>query len=168
MFPLFLMLQAAAAPASPPPAPWTAITRTNPANGTTATSAYAMSRDGSTRLTVRCDTVKEPVVSIQMRTRTPMAAGPDQVVTFTADGSDPIPAAWQFPGVAMLNTNPSAVTGMTAALVKAHKVVVTTGEGPLASSVEFDGPASADGIKAVLAACGYELGVVPPPPAAKK
>ncbi len=164
MFPLILLLQAAATPAPAAPAPWSAVTRTNPADGTKATSAFAMSRDGSARLTVRCDTVKMPVVSIQLRTRTPMPSGPDQAVSVKIDSADPIPAAWQFPGVAMLNTNPATVTSVTSELVNAHKIVITTGEGPMSVSEEFDGPASPDGIKAVLDACGYQLGVVPPAP----
>lgn len=170
MFPLVLLLQAAATPAPPPPAPapWSAVTRTNPADGTKATSAFAMSRDGSARLTVRCDTVKMPVVSIQLRTRAPMAASGDQAVSVKIDSADPIQAAWQFPGVAMLNTSPEIVTSVTAALVNAHSIVVATGPGPLTINEEFDGPASPDGIKAVLDACGYQIGVVPPAPDDKK
>ena len=172
MLPLIILLQAAATavPATPtsPPAPWTAITRTNPANGATSVSAYAMARDGNARMTVRCDTVGEHVVSVQVRTKAPMAAGEEQPVTVRYDEATPISAYWQFPGVAMLNSNPTTVTNLTSGLVGSHTVTVSTGEGPTAMTEIFDGPASADGIKAVLGACGYQLGVVPAPPPAPK
>lgn len=172
MLPMILLLQAAtAAPATTPPAPpppWTAVSRTDPKSGATSTSAYANSKDNGARLTVRCDTVAEHVVSIQLRTRAPMAAAADQMVSVSIDGGDPIAAMWQFPGVAMLNSNPATITAVTTALAKAHSVRVTWGEGPTALAQEFDGPTSPDGINTVLNACGYQMGVVPPDPTAKK
>jgi hypothetical protein len=166
MLPLILLLQAAAAPAAP--APWTAIERPVPDSDVKAMVAYATSRDSSARMTVRCDRVKVPVVSIQIRTRTPMAAAADGAVAVTFDTAEPITAMWEFPGMAMLTSDPATVTAVTSGLVKARTVSVATGEGPTLLTEEFEGPASGDGIKAVLAACGYQLGVVPMPTTDKK
>jgi hypothetical protein len=153
---------------SAPPAPWTAIDKTDPTTGKKAMAAYANAKDGSARMTVRCDTAVEPVVSIQVRTRMPLDAAEDHPVAVKFDGADPITANWEFPGKAMLTSNPATVTSLISGLVKAQTVSITSGTGPSMVTTVFDGPSSPDGIKAVLAACGYEIGVVPPPPAKGK
>lgn len=168
MLPLILLLQAASAPTPPAPAPWTAVERPVAGSDVKAMVAFATARDASARMTVRCDRVKEPVVSIQIRTRVPMEAAPDRTVAVKFDTAEPIMATWQFPGVAMLTSDPAIVTAVTSGLVNAHTVSVATGEGPTLMTAEFEGPASGDGIKAVLAACGYQLGVVPTPAPEKK
>lgn len=164
MIPLFLLLQAA--PAAP--TPWTAVSKTDAASGKTAVSARALSKDGQAMMSVRCDTAVEPVVSIQVRSRTPLATGPDQQVLVRFDAGQPVTSNWQFPGGAMLTSSPQIVTALTTQLVKAHLVEIVAGEGPLSVTYAWDGPGSADGIAAVLTACGYELGKVPTPVEKKK
>ena len=160
MIGLFFLLQAATAM----PAPWAPVSRTDPATGKTAVSARAMSRDGNAMMTVRCDTSVMPVVSVQVRARTPIDAGDDQPVDIQFDNGAPISARWQFPGGAMLTSNPEVVTALTTGMVHAKAIILATGAGPTAINERWDAPASEDGIKAVLAGCGYELGTVPPPP----
>lgn len=165
MLPLFLLLQAAAAPApATAPAPWTLQTRTDPASGATATFAAARSRDGKARLVVRCDRVGEPAVSVQFQTREPaLGAADDHLVSLAADGAAPIDAVWRFPGNAALIAEPEAVTRLAVAIAAAREVSVTTTDGASPLLAIFDGPAGTSAVGQVLAACGYTLGVVPPP-----
>ncbi|MBX9729809.1 MAG: hypothetical protein K2X59_00635 [Sphingomonas sp.] len=166
---LFALLQSTAPAAPPPPPPWTAVTRTDATTGATSTSALAYTADRSARLVVRCDRVGEPVVSIQMRTRAGLAASDDHLVSVSVDGAAPIDLPWEFPGAATMNRGTVAVTQLTEAMSKAKSITVTTKDGEQIVSATFVGPGTATGIKDVLAACGYELGVVPQPakPAAK-
>ncbi|OYY76177.1 MAG: hypothetical protein B7Y43_16480 [Sphingomonas sp. 28-62-20] len=162
---LFALLQSTALTAPPPPPapPWTAVTRTDATTGATSTSALAYSADRNARLVVRCDRVGEPVVSIQMRTRAGLAASGDHLVSVSVDGAAPIDLPWEFPGSATMNRGTVAVTKLTEAMSKAMSITVSTKDGEQTVSATFVGPGTGTGIKDVLAACGYELGVVPQP-----
>ena|SRR5882757_3963813 len=164
---LFLLLQAAAAPA--PTAPWAPVTKTDAATGASSMSSYALSRDGNARLTVRCDRAAEPVVSVQLRTRQPLAAGADRPVSVTVDGGAPIAGNWEFPGAATFVRDGATVTQLTVALGSAHEIKVrTTDASNAVVEAVFDGPGNPASITQVVEACGYSFGVVPPPVKAAK
>lgn len=162
---LLALLQTAAPPAppAPPPLPWTPVTRTDAASGQVSVSAATVTADRSARLVVRCDRAAEPVVSIQMRTKAGLAAAPDHVVSVSVDGGAPIEVVWEFPGIATMNREVGAITRLTLAMSAARSITVTTLDGTTPVSFSFAGPGSGSGIKDVLTACGYELGVVPAP-----
>ena len=164
---LFLLQAAAVAPA--PNAPWTAQTRTDAA-GRVSTSAFVLSGNGDARLMVRCDRAGDPGVSLILRTRTkPLDAGDNHVVTVTVDGGKPIDAVWQFPAGAALLSEPEAVTALTTAIDGGASVRLDTDDGGSHVVATFPGAKGHSGVRDVLAACGYALGVVPAPvkPAAK-
>lgn len=167
---VFALLQSTA-PAAPAPPPWTAVSRTDATTGATATSAAAFADDRSGRLVVRCDKAVEPVVSVQLRTKAGLAAADDHIVSISVDGGTPIALPWEFPGVAAMNRVVTDVTQLTLAMSSAKQITATTTDGTTPVTLSFVGPGSGTGIKDVLAACGYQLGVVPtpvaPPPPAK-
>lgn len=158
-----LMLQAASATA-----PWSPLTRRDASSGASSVSAGATSRDGTARLTVRCDNNgTDPVVSVQYITRTPLGATDDRPVSVTVDGKAPIDATWEFPGNGTFTRDSAVVTQITVALATARTIRVHTadlGNNPVDAT--FDGPPDAGAVKQVLAACNYQLGVVPQPKAA--
>lgn len=175
---LFLLLQAAApapvAPAPPPPAPWEPRERTN-ADGSASTSAAVIARDGSSRLTVKCDKGAEPVVSVQFVAKQALqepaedGSYPSKSVGLRFDTGPAIAYDWQFRGRVAYNADPAAVTALTTFLVKAKAIQVeTTTAAKFAFMATFDGPASDASIRQVLSACGYTLGEVPPPLPVKK
>ncbi len=162
---LLALLQTFAPPPAPvaPPPPWTVVTRTDATTGATSTSAAAYTADRGGRLVVRCDRVAEPVVSIQLRTKAGLAAADDHIVSISVDGGTAIATAWEFPGSAAMNRAAGDVTQLTLAMSSAKSITAMTTDGTAPVSLTFVGPGSGSGIKDVLAACGYQLGVVPPP-----
>jgi hypothetical protein len=181
---LLLLLQAAApapAPAAPAPAAtpaqpaWEVREKTNP-NGSTSVSSSVIARDGSSRLTVKCDKGTEAVVSVQFVSRQqlqePAADGAyaPKSVGLRFDNGPAIAYDWQFQGRVAYNAEAAAVTALTTFLSKAKAVQVeTTTASNFAFMAMFDAPKTDAPIRQVLSACGYTLGQVPPPlPAAKK
>ncbi|QQV76419.1 hypothetical protein H5J25_13195 [Sphingomonas aliaeris] len=181
---LLLLLQAAApapapapaAPASAAPAPaaWEVRDKTNP-NGTMSVSTSVIARDGSSRLTVKCDKGAEAVVSVQFVSRQqlqePAADGAyaPKSVGLRFDNGPAIAYDWQFQGRVAYNADAPAVTALTMFLSKAKAVQVeTTTASNFAFMATFDAPKTDAPIRQVLSACGYTLGQVPPPVAAAK
>lgn len=165
MLPLFfLAVQAAPAVPPAPPAPWE-LHRGGDATASTGTwaSAAAMSADRNGRLTVRCDRVNEPTVSVQFATRQPLAAGDPRPVSISVDGGVPITATWAFPGRAAVTSDPATVTQLTVAIATAHTITATTTDAGHPVSFTFAGPANPDAVHQVVEACGYTFGTVPAP-----
>ena len=177
MIPILLLLQAAAAPApaaaSPTVAPWTPRERTA-ANGTTSLSASAMARDGSSRFVVKCDRGADPVVSIQFFTKQPLQISGDdgsfapKLVALRFNDGAAMGYNWQFLPTATYIADLSAVTELTKMMAKSKvvKVETTNASGFLFEATIDLAPTDAPLI-AVLNACGYKLGEIPPPIPAK-
>lgn len=160
----FLLLLIQAAPATTAIAPWAPVTKTDAATGASSVSAFALSGDGNARLVVRCDHAGEPVVSVQLRTRRPLGATDNHHVSMSFDGGAAIESDWEFPGTAAFVRDSAIVTQLTAGLANAHEIKVKTTDATGGAVEEsFGGPAGAAPISQVLEACGYSLGVVPPP-----
>lgn len=164
-----LLLQAAPAAA---PAPWTVSTRPKTDPAITSTATGASSADGNAKLIVRCDAGKANVVSVQLFSRTPLGGPPARPVSLTFDANTPMIDNWEFVQQGAFQRDDVAVTTLTTALAAAKTIKVhtttTTGE-PVDAT--FTGPASAQPVTAVLAACGYTLGQPPvraPEPKDKK
>lgn len=164
-----LLLQATPAAA---PAPWTVSTRPKTDPAITSTVTGASSADGNAKLIVRCDAGKANVVSVQLFSRTPLGGPPARPVSLTFDANTPMIDNWEFVQQGAFQRDDVAVTTLTTALAAAKTIKVhtttTTGE-PVDAT--FTGPASAQPVTAVLAACGYTLGQPPvraPEPKDKK
>jgi hypothetical protein len=177
---LLLLLQAAApvaatASATPAPVtPWEAHDRTN-SDGSASVVAAVTARDGSSRLTVKCDKSAESVVSVQFvskqQLQDPAADGyyAGKSVGLRFDTGPAISYDWQLRGRVAYNAESSAVTALTTFLSKAKTVQVeTTTASNFAFIATFDGPKTDASIRQVLSACGYTLGQVPPPPPVRK
>ena len=167
---LALLLQTAAAPA--PVAPWTVTPRPNADSSITSSVAGTPSDDGNARLVMRCDSGKERVVSVQLFTRTPLGGPPNRLVDLSIDGGAPISDMWEFVEKGAFQRADPAVTALASgiAAAKSIKLHTTTSTGePI--DVTFAGPSSEAPVRALLAACGYQLGVLPvraPDPKDKK
>jgi len=157
---LALLLQAAPAPAAV--APWTVTPRPSSDPTITTTVTSAPSADGNAKLVVRCDSGKAKVVSVQLFSRTPLGGPPARPVSLTFDANTPMIDNWEFVPQGAFQRDDVAVTTLTTALAAAKTIKVhtttTTGE-PVDAT--FAGPASAQPITTVLAACGYTLGQPP-------
>lgn len=178
MLPIILLaLQAAtpaapaAAPPAPAPAPWAVRERPATANGVATTSTSAIARDGSSRLTVKCDKAAESIVSVQFIAKQPLQTASDtgefadKPVSLRFNGGPAVTDNWQFRATAAYIASSTPVTALTVQLAKAKAITVeTTTAGNFAFSATFDGPATSAPIIQVLTACGYKLGEVPPPP----
>ena len=164
---LFLMLQATSPATTPTPAPapppWTPVSRTDATTGATSMTAAVSTVDKAARLSVRCDRTGDPVVSIQFRTRQPMAKAEDHVVRLSFDGAAPMETKWEFPGSATFVREVNAVTVLTQAMASARDIKLETLDAAGSISATFDGPGSDASIREVLSTCGYTLGVVPEP-----
>lgn len=175
MIPILLLLQAAAAPApaAVPVAPWTPRERTA-ANGTTSLSASAMARDGSSRFVVKCDRGADPVVSIQFFTKQPLQISGDdgnfapKLVALRFNDGAAMGYNWQFQPTATYIADIAAVTELTRMMAKSKvvKIETTNASGFVFEATVDLAPTDAP-IVAVLNACGYKLGEVPPPIPAK-
>ncbi|WP_010215424.1 hypothetical protein [Sphingomonas sp. PAMC 26621] len=155
-----LLLQAATPTPAPVPAPWGVTTRVN--GTSTATSASVWSLDGAARLVVRCDAASEKIVSIQFIPRGGFPAALPRPVSMNIDDNGWLGSNWQFPGSGAFTSQDAIVTTLAAQLAhgKAIKVrVINPDNTPIDAT--FTGPATDAPVKRVLAACGYELGVVP-------
>ena len=161
-----MLLQAAAAVATPAPAAgWTLADRTN-ASGVRSIVASVIARDGLSRLLVKCDIAQEPIVSIQFIQPRALGQSADKLVNVRFDGGPAFAYDWAFPGTGTYITDPEAVTKLTTFLVKAKDVRVdTTNVSNFAVEASFVGPGGPALIGKVLSACGNTLGVVPAPPA---
>ena len=155
-----LLLQAAPAPATP--APWTVANRPNADPTITSTVTSASTADGNAKLLVRCDAGKANVVSVQFFSRTPLGGPPARPVSMTFDAGTPLIDNWEFVQQGAFQRDDVGVTTLTAALASAKtiKLHTTTAAGEPIDAT-FAGPASAQPITAVLAACGYTLGQPP-------
>ena len=157
---LALLLQAA--PTAAAPAPWTVSTRPKTGPTITSTVTGASSADGNAKLVVHCDAGKQDVVSVQFFSRTPLGGPPARPVSLTVDAGTPMIDNWEFVQQGAFQRDDVGVTTLTTALASAKTIKVhtttTTGE-PVDAT--FAGPASAQPITAVLAACGYTLGKPP-------
>lgn len=167
---LALMLQAAAPPPTTVPAPW-AITQTT-AKGAPATSTSVWAQDGKARLVVRCDSAGTPIVSLQFIPKAGFPAATPRPVAINADDGGWLGTNWQFPGNGAFVSDDVIVTNlaMTVAHARSIKIRVIDPDNATLEAV-FAGPATDAPIRAVLKACSYELGAVPPrsvvkPPAA--
>ncbi|MEO5868016.1 MAG: hypothetical protein ABIS14_00380 [Sphingomonas sp.] len=164
-----ILLQAAPAATAPQPLPpaWSATP------GTQSMTARAKSRDGASRLAVRCDARAEKVVSVQFIPTADIGGSPPpgRPVSLTIDNATPMIANWEFPGRGTFERDDVAVTTIAAAFVHARTIKLHTVDaagGPI--DAIFDGPPNPGGIVQVLGACGYTLGQVPvrPPAPADK
>ena len=171
MLALLFLAQAAApapAPATPPPAPptWKLTDRTNP-GGVRSVAATVFAFDGVSRFVVKCDVAQEPIVSLQFLQ--PAALGQAaKPVALRFDNGFANSHEWQIASIGAYISDPDAVTRLTSLLVKAKTVSVeTTNVSNFAVQASFPGPVGDSVVRQVLGACGYTLGVVPPPPEAK-
>jgi len=164
-----VLLQAAAAAATPAPAAgWTLADRINAA-GVRSVVASVVARDGLSRLLVKCDISQEPIVSIQFIQPRALGESADKLVNVRFDGGPAFAYNWAFPGTGAYIADPQAVTRLTTFLVKAKDVRVdTTNASNFAVDASFVGPGGAALVGKVLSACGATLGVVPTPPAPAK
>lgn len=156
-----VLLQAAAAPApAPTPAPWT-VTRTT-ARGKPATTTSVWSADGKARLVVRCDTATEQIVSLQFIPKGGFAPATPRPVSINIDDGGWLGTNWQFPGTGAFVSDDVIVTNLAAMLAHARQVRVRAID-PAEGVVEevFAGPPGDAPVRAVLGACGYELGKLP-------
>lgn len=159
---LALLLQGAApAPATPGSAPW-AVTSTA-GKGSKATSASVWSQDGKARLVVRCDTATAPIVSLQFIPKPGFPAATPRPVSINIDDNGWFGANWQFPGSGAFVSDDAVVTNLSVMLAHAHaiRVRVVTPDNVTVDAA-FAGPAGEAPVRAVLAACGYEFGKIPP------
>ena len=160
-----LMLQAAA-PARTPAPSWKLAERTNAA-GIRSVSASVTGQDGLSRFVVKCDVAAEPIVSVQFIWPSPLGASVAKPVSISFDGGLAIIDDWNFPGSGAYIADADEVTRLTTMLVKAKQVAVSTTNGSnFTVQASFAGPPGDAAIRQVLGACGYTLGVVPPPPSA--
>lgn len=165
---LALLLQGAAqstAPgtvpsAAPVPLPW-AVTRTI-ARGAPATTTSVWSADGKARLVVRCDTATDPIVSLQFIPKGGFPPATERPVSINIDDGGWLGSNWQFPGTGAFISDDVIVTNLAAMLAHGRSVRVRV-TGPDDAPVEavFAGPPGDAPVRAVLTACGYELGKTP-------
>ena len=157
---LALLLQSAPAAA---PAPWTVTPRPNADPTITSTVAGVSAADNNARLVLRCDvSPKGKFVSIQFFSRTALGGPPNRPVSLTMDGGTPLIDNWEFVDKAAYTRSDAGVTTLAQALAAAKTIALhtTTTDGePIDAS--FAGPGSDAPIKALLAKCDYQLGVVP-------
>lgn len=161
---LALALAAQAAPAAgpvPAPMPW-AVTHST-ARGAPATTTAVWSGDGKARLVVRCDTATDKIVSLQFIPRAGFPAATPRPVSINVDDGGWLGTNWQFPGSGAFVSDDVVVTNLTAMLAHARSIRVRAID-PAEGTVEavFAGPPADAPLRTVLAACGYELGKVPP------
>lgn len=153
-----MMLVQAAAPAAS--GPWTMVERIDPANGHKSVTASATAIDGSARLVLRCDAAV-PIVSMQFLPKVSLGASEEREVAVSFDGGAPYPYKWEFPANATFVREAGIVTTLAMLSARAQRIgISTTSATGEAVSASFPGPGEAR-VKAVLAACGYQLGVVP-------
>lgn len=159
LLPLLLQGATAAVPAHAP-APWTVVHLT--ANGAPATSTSVWAQDGKARLVVRCDTAGTPIVSLQFIPKPGFPAATPRPVAINADDNGWLGTNWQFPGNGAFVSDEVIVTNlaMIVAHAKAIRVRVIAPDNATVEAV-FAGPASDAPIRAVLKACGYDLGTAP-------
>lgn len=153
-----MMLVQAAAPAAS--GPWTMVERIDPANGHKSVTASATAIDGSARLVLRCDAAV-PIVSMQFLPKVSLGASEEREVAVSFDGGAPYPYKWEFPANATFVREAGIVTTLAMLSARAQRIGISTASAtgePVSAS--FPGPGEAR-VKAVLAACGYQLGVVP-------
>lgn len=155
---LLALLLLATAPA---PAPWTPVLRSD-VQGNRSATASATSTDGSARLVVRCDVRRDKVVSVQFIPRATFAAMTDRPVSLSFDGGSPLGWNWEYPGGGAFVRIDTIVTNLVSGIAHARQIRVRA-IGPTNEAIEatFAGPASDAPIRQVLAACDYQLGIVP-------
>ena len=157
MIPVLLvaLLQAQAAPA-PAVVPVWPLREATDANGKKSSTASIRAEDGSGRLVVRCDTVAEPIISIQYLPKSPLAEAPGGQVTVTFDETNAEIAGWEFPGGGAYFGEPVSVFLMVQKVAAAKKIRVSTenAAGEVIESV-FAGPGSEEMFAKVYAACGF-------------
>lgn len=151
--------QAAPAPAAPPA--WTIKDATD-ANGKTSSTASIRSADGSGRLIVRCDTVGEPVVSVQYIPNPKLPASDPLNVTVTYDEQQADISNWTAPGAGIYADDPFDVFAI-ASKVAAAKTIRIDAFKPDGSYVEssFKGPGNDTLFRQVFAACGRKYEAPP-------
>lgn len=166
MIVLAALLQAAAAPppapvTAPAQVPWT-VTHTT-ARGKPATTTSVWSADGKARLVLRCDTATDPIVSLQFIPKGGFAPATPRPVSINIDDGGWLGTNWQFPGTGAFVSDDVIVTNLAAMLAHARAIRVRAID-PAEGVVEgvFAGPPGDAPVRAVLGACGYELGKVPP------
>lgn len=159
--PLTSMIQASAPAVGPALAPWTAVLRTD-AQGNRSATASATSADGAARLVVRCDARATKVVSVQFIPAARFIATTDRPVSLSFDGGAPLPWNWEYPGGGAFVRLDGVVTNLVAGIAHARQIRVRA-LNPVGEWVDatFAGPASDAPIRQVLAACDYQLGVMP-------
>lgn len=156
---LALLLQGTAPAAVP--VPW-AVTRTT-ARGAPATTTSVWSADGRARLVVRCDTATDPIVSLQFFPRGGFPPATARPVSINIDDGGWLGTNWQFPGNGAFISDDVVVTNLAAMLAHGKAVRVRViGPDEMPVEATFAGPPGDAPVRAVLSACGYELGKVPP------
>lgn len=162
MFPILALLLQSATPA-PAVAPWTATARPSTDPTITSTVAGVSSADNNARLVLRCDvSPKGKFVSLQFFSRTVLGGPPNRPVSLTMDGGTPLIDNWEFVDKAAYTRSDAGVTTLAQAIAAAKSIALhttTTAGEPVDAT--FAGPGSDAPVKALLAKCDYQLGVVP-------
>jgi hypothetical protein len=161
---LFALMLSQAAPAPG----WEYRESSNAETGTKSAWAFIRDPDGQSRLIVRCDVVKEAIVSVQFIPKLPLAAGASRVVTLTLDSSKAEMAPWELPGRGAYVAEPPTVYIYASSFAAAKQIEVgmldDAGQ-PIGGN--FAGPGGNEQFRKVFAACGREY-AMPAVVAAKK
>ena len=146
---------------------WTFTERANAETGARSATAAIRSEDGNARLIVRCDVVKEPIISVQFIPKPPIPAGASKIITLTFDDARAEMAPWEFPGAGAYVGEPSQAWFLVAGIVAAKKIEVGfNGDDGAPIGNVFKGPRDDALFRKVYAACGFPY-AQPPVTAAK-
>jgi hypothetical protein len=153
---------APAAPAGPPV--WTLKENTDATTGKKTAFAQIRAADGSGRLIVRCDTIAEPIVSVQYIPKPALPAADSRMVTVTIDEAKAEMANWEFPGAGAYYGEAYSVFVMVDEIVHAKTIRVST-DNAASEVVEslFTGPGSDTMFRQVYATCGFPYQLPPVP-----
>ncbi len=166
MIAAMLLLAQAATPA-PVPAPTWKITDRTSAAGIRSVAATVLGIDGVSRFVLKCDVAQEPIVSLQFLQPAALGQAP-KPVSLRFDNGFANTDEWQIASIGAYISDADAVTRLTGLLAKAKTIAVeTTNASNFAIQASFPAPGGDAVVRQVLGACGYTLGVVPAPPAAK-
>lgn len=160
----FLLALAWPAPqtASAPAAGWTFKESSDPAKPKSATAGVRTA--GGDRLLVRCDTVSQPIVSVQYIPKPQIAAGNSRIVTLTFNEAQADMTAWEFPGGGAYNGEAVEVFLLIEQIAKAKSIRVGFEDAGKQIGGDVVGPGGDALFRQVYAACGlpYAMPVATP------
>lgn len=158
---LLLLAQAAPGNGTTAPAPlsaptgWAERTGESLNTGTRFAAASVYASDGGGRLTVRCDMVKEPIVSVQFIPKVKPGVADPHSVNVKFDAAPAKATNWEFPGPGVLTRDPDNVFALVSGIASAqHIQVLTTDADGAPLSASFDGPGNDAMFRNVYEACG--------------